>query len=304
MRKKRNSNREIILDCVTKNEPYGISTSDLSSNTGLHRDTIYSLCLELSKENVIYKANKKGKYHLTKQAAQDPLLQYAIFGQNSFREIVKSFPQYMTNRKQTKKDYEDACKEIDRTNEFLKYVKTDDERVLLNFILDCGKLLLYILLRAIEPYETKEDGKIKREKSIIMTRKSIDPTAILNEFVELPIVKKGIARKMSKQALMNNINPALPQERKEEILQSYRITDPLLFSPYEVDQSTFAKLEKLYQENWPYSFKALEYLKESLPRTIHTGIKTSLDKEDIISKIQQIKKNREEKLKRRQSSST
>jgi predicted transcriptional regulator len=304
MRKKRNSNKEIILDCITKNEPTGISTSDLSNSTGLHRDTIHSVCLELTKENIIYKANKKGKYHLTKQAAQDPILQYTIFGQDSFRELLKSFPHYMTNKQQTQKDNEDACKEIDKTNEFLKHVKTDDERVLLNFMLDCGKLLLYILLRAVEPYETKEDGKIKREKSIIMTRKSIDPIVILNEFVELSIVKKGIARKMSKQALMNNINPALSQEIKEEILQSYRTIDPFLFSPYEVDQSTFAKLEKLYKENWPYSFKALEYLKESLPRTIHTGIKTSLDKEDIISKIQQIKKNREEKLKRRQSSST
>jgi hypothetical protein len=160
----------------------------------------------------------------------------------------------MTNRKQTKKDYEDACKEIYRTNAFLKHVKTEDERILLNFILDCGKLLLYILLKAVEPYETKEDGRTKSKNSIIMIKKSIDPTAILNEFVELPIVKKGISRKISKQVLMNNINPALPQERKEEMLRSYRTIDPLLFSPYEVDQSTLAKLEKLYQENWPYSF--------------------------------------------------
>lgn len=261
-------NKQKILGTIAKSEPEGRSTSELVRETGLHRDTVYTISKQLEEEDWIKKTDKYGRYHLTETAVMDPHTASWIFS----AEVMGNFRKWYTPPS--------------RPNKFSSYDdKNSDvvERELYEFGNKISALITYILIQAIRPRDIringsknnqttkkiKLSGKEKTEQARLWVEKTINPFRILFEFCRLPAVKKGLAG-YGEDLLIDKSLSAEAQEKVRDIQKKGRkmnVHDPL-WTDYELDEDTFNKLTTSFANIYPEINTQLEYIRRTLPDKI------------------------------------
>ena len=114
----------------------------------------------------------------------------------------------------------------------------------------------------------------KRRQAELWVQNAINANDILNEFIKLPMVKRGITEpQYMKEIREKNINPALPEKQKKALLARYRFlnTDNPLYSPYEIDEQSFKKLKDTLYEIWPWSIDKFDDIQNRIPEIIKSG---------------------------------
>ena len=259
-------NKEKILECIAKSEPEGRSTSELREETGLHRDTVYNLSKQLEDQEWIKKSGKYGKYRLTEKAFNDPSIGSWIFKSEVMRSIARwSVPADRPNkfcRLDTKihdKEYETEVKLFEFTNKI-------------------GALIAYILLQALRPRDiaingtskkkVKLSGKEKTEQATRWVENTISPARLLFEFSKLRPVADGLA--IHSHPSINKSHPPEAQEKIKEVYDKRRKIDPHnpLWTDYELDEDTFARLTIAFANIYPEINAQLEYIRKTLPDKI------------------------------------
>jgi IclR helix-turn-helix domain len=257
-------NKETILECIAKSEPEGRSTSELSEETELHRDTIYNLSKQLENEGWVKKEGKYGKYHLTEKALDDPSIGSWIFRGEVMRSIARwSVPWAKPNKfssletKAPNKEYE-----------------TEGE--LFDFANKIGALIVYILLHALRPRDVAINGSSKRKVTLSGKEKTeqarrwventISPRWLLFEFCRVPIIAKGLAVWAGDIPISKSI-PTEVQRKVRDIQKRRRKINPQdpIWTQYELDEDTFGSLTRAFANVYPEINALLELIRKSLP---------------------------------------
>jgi hypothetical protein len=264
------SNTNKILEVLHSSEPNGLTTSELREKTGLHRDTISYICSKLIKGGEIIKFGKKGKYHLTTSSAKNPQLQYRTFGMESVRNLSSwlssNFPptedRFIFNLRQKEYVFFECL--------YKKENLSKESETLLYFAIQIGILMTFIMLKAIEPSD-EQDGEIKKNNTMLWINNTIIPNTILSQFMELDVIKKGKMKKRSRVgSITKNITSTTPDFIKEESMS--KLISDFSYSPYEINEKTYLKLEKEFKNIWPFSYFVLENIQEKLSEIIEKGI--------------------------------
>jgi hypothetical protein len=264
------SNTNKILEVLHSSEPNGLTTSELREKTGLHRDTISYICSKLIKGGEIIKFGKKGKYHLTTSSAKNPQLQYRTFGMESVRNLSSwlssNFPptedRFIFNLRQKEYVFFECL--------YKKENLSKESETLLYFAIQIGILMTFIMLKAIEPSD-EQDGEIKKNNTMLWINNTIIPNTILSQFMELDVIKKGKMKKKSRVgSITKNITSTTPDFIKEESMS--KLISDFSYSPYEINEKTYLKLEKEFKNIWPFSYFVLENIQEKLSEIIEKGI--------------------------------
>jgi predicted transcriptional regulator len=239
-------NREKILYCLINTHPEGKSTSELTNDTGLDRDTIHEHCTTLLEQGlVIKKHGKRGKYYLTSKSSHDPGLRAYWFNHRAMQNFW-SMNAHKNNS---------FCK--------LNYANHNDDNLdqesLFVFANNIGAYITYVLLEAVRPdkktllkLKTSEGSKkfvlnnSNDETARKWIEKSINPLSILNEFEKLQCVKRGLRR------LTYTSNPVNPS-----------------FSYHVMNEENFKKLTKAFATTFPHVFEKLETIRKQLRNEIH-----------------------------------
>ena len=234
-------NREKILHCLISAHPEGRSTSELTEDTGLDRDTIHEHCTDLSKQGqVIKKGGKRGKYFLTGKSSADPGLRAYWLNHRAMQNFWRM--------------------KAHKNNSFCKLNGDySDQESLFVFANNIGAYITYVLIEAARPNKriTLNLKKSEGSKKFIVNNsndettrkwieKSINPLSILNEFEKLQCVKRGLRR-------FTNTTDFL---------------DPS-FSIHEMDEENFKILTKAFANTFPYAFEKLENIRKQLKNEIH-----------------------------------
>jgi predicted transcriptional regulator len=239
-------NREKILLYLINAHPEGRSTSELTEDTGLDRDTIHEHCTDLSKQGlVIKKDGKRGKYYLTSKSSDDPGLRAYWFNHRA----IQNFWSINAHKNNS------FCK-LNYANNNGDYL---DQKSLFVFANNIGAYITYILIEAARPnkktslnLKTTEGSKkfIVNNSNDETTRKwiekSINPLSILNEFEKLQCIKRGLRR----------------------FTDATESLDPS-FSIHEMDEENFKKLTKAFTNTFPHAFEKLETIRKQLKNEIH-----------------------------------
>lgn len=129
---------------------------------------------------------------------------------------------------------------------------------------------------------------------------AINANDILNEFIKLPMVKRGIAEpQYMKEIHEENINPSLSDNEKEAVLARHRFlnTDNPIYSPYEMDEQSFKKLKDTLYELWPWSIDKFDGIHSRLPEIIKSGYEQAEFNKGQIPKLKEGEaKTKESKL--------
>jgi hypothetical protein len=246
-------NKEKIMQCLALNHPLGRTTHELSVETGLDRDTIYTHGENLKKRGLVTKEGKFGKYQLTERALNDPSIGSWIFRS----EIMRSIARWAVP--------------ADRPNKFcslapkISYKEYETEAELFCFANKIGALITYILLHALRPRDIainriskkkiRLSGKEKTEQATQWVENTISPARLLFEFSRLRSVKRGLA-------VHGWIHPALKDQYR-----TIDTGDPL-WTAYELDEENFKKLTTAFANIYPEINEQLEYIRKILPDKI------------------------------------
>jgi IclR helix-turn-helix domain len=243
-------NKETILECIAKNEPEGRSTSELSEETGLHRDTIYSLSKQLENEGWVKKGGKYGKYHLTEKALNDPSIGSWIFRGEVMRSIARWSVPWAKPNKFSSLEAKAPNKEYEIEGE------------LFDFANKIGALVVFILLHALRPRDIaingtskkkiKLSGKEKTEQARRWVDNTISPRWLLFEFSKLRIVAEGLA-------VHGSVHQSVKDRRR-----LMKPDDPL-WTQYELDNDAFQRLTSAFANVYPEINALLELIRKSLP---------------------------------------
>ena len=138
-------NKLKIIESVIKSEPHGRSTSELTSETGIHTTTVTRLCKPLVKDRFLMdKEYKHGRYHITERVYADPKLEASLFAGESTRGIFYGFDNYLpqSNEKFALKRFQDSSflenKFWTRLEKILSNNPTKEKITLLNFAMKVG----------------------------------------------------------------------------------------------------------------------------------------------------------------------
>jgi hypothetical protein len=84
----REQNIEKIKYCLS-NSLDGLSTTELSKQTGIHRRMIFGICKELMEDDLVMKGKgKRGKYHLTPKALSTDSFVSFVFGHDAMERLL------------------------------------------------------------------------------------------------------------------------------------------------------------------------------------------------------------------------
>ena len=144
----------------------------------------------------------------------------------------------------------------------------------------------------------------KRRQAELWVQNAINANDILNEFIKLPMVKRGIAepqymKEIHEENIKENINPSLPDNEKEALLARHRFlnTNDPLYSPYEMDAQSFKKLKDTLYEIWPWSIDKFDGIQNRLPEIIKSGYEQAEFNKDQLQKLKEGEaKTKESKL--------
>jgi hypothetical protein len=189
-------NKFKILQCLAAGDADGKSTSTVSREIALHRDTVHSLCRERVAAGLVVKGSGKwGKFRLTEKAIGDPSLLGWAFSRRAFKEILRRGDASSSGCKYSKLDFKDVSKITDR--EF-------ERRLLFNSALLIGAYVLYVFLKSFKPTDIEPPPTInRRQRKIKMTGRH--------------------KHKLSSQWVKNAIQPyaMLTELRKENFIKQY-----------------------------------------------------------------------------------
>jgi hypothetical protein len=168
---------------------------------------------------------------------------------------------------------------------------SEERKLLLEFAMDIGILITYIMMEAVRPrpnkkhvFDIKDSNKMQIEVDLLLGKKkkqaeswvknAIGPIDIFQEFLKLPIVKKGLAVH-TKEYIMRNLNPGLPEKMKKELLAEQRFAVPRdpIWSPHEMDRVNL-KLTSTFYDIWPWTYRRLEDIKNKLPKIVDASYDT------------------------------
>lgn len=241
--KNREPNRLEILRHIASSEPEGASTHKLATELDLHRDTIHTICKTLMNEGLVTKTGKFGNYHVTTRAYQDPELTARIFFNESLRWIRSNTSPIITLKEEKESEIRDTVRErYEREHEtfwnklYQIHPDSPERKILLKFAVDIGMLITDIMVEAVRPRHGKKyinnaskeveidlkPGE-KRRQAELWVQNAINANDILNEFIKLPMVKRGIAKpqymkEIHEENIKENINPLFLKMRKKHFL--------------------------------------------------------------------------------------
>src|SRR5919108_2730970 len=203
-------NKAKILQCLASGDIDGKSTTSITNETGLHRDTVYTLCRQLIATGLVMKGQGRwGKYRLTQKALGDISLVGWIFGKNAFKEIWRKGSEILSDCIYCNNiDLNDASKISDE--EF-------ERRLLFSFTVLIGAYVLFVFLKSFEPSTIEAIAKSKRpfRKSLQKVgsggssnvsgrhkdelvrqwvNNAIQPYMMLTEFRKLRLIRRNLKR--------------------------------------------------------------------------------------------------------------
>ncbi len=285
---KTRGHKKKILKLIKNSGSTGISMPKLCKEMELDRKTIYRLIEELNEEakrnsgEIIVKRKNKGPYVLASQIAKENWTALSmVFGQDATKEILGNplIPYLFANQSlPTSQIISLQEKEQSFFIDFYKNEKinlTDESKFLFDFALRIGKLIIFVMLKAVKPYKEQIDGKEKEKRSLIQVKHSINPISILFQFIGQDIIKNGKMNKRSAiKRSIQNMNSKISYNYKKELLDK-SISDEL-FSHFEVNEKAYQSLENGFKEIWPYTFMVLEDMSQPqrLSRIVEEGIRS------------------------------
>lgn len=297
-----------ILEQIEKSGDAGIATSELETALRLDRDTIYTHTEYFRKKGVISKLYNKDRYRMIKYAAKDFDKQSQLFGMEGIREIMNDFPSMFGNRA-SPLPYLTSLAERERSlfeNVDNKELKNETS-FLLDFAMKSGVLITFSMLKAIELLADKGNEKESENMCKTWLKNSINPGNLLFQFMLNDIIR------YSKPRMKYILNKQSERSGQQEDDSSSRTASndssrsDNFHSPYVVDEKTYKILKESFKEIWPYSYICLESIMQKLYAKSEDSLRTLNNEDRLLTKekLEQIKKNSEEKLsKRRQSNST
>ncbi len=148
-------NKAKILQCLASGDVDGKSTTSITTETGLHRDTVHTLSKQLIAAGLVVKGQGRwGKYHLTKKALGDISLVGWSFGKSAFKEIWRKGSEILSDCKYCNNiDLNDAPKISDE--EF-------ERRLLFSFTVLIGAYVTFVFLKSFEPSTIEAIANIKK----------------------------------------------------------------------------------------------------------------------------------------------
>jgi hypothetical protein len=200
-------NKEKILQCLASGDIDGKSTTSIANETGLHRDTVYTLSRQLIATGLLMKGQGRwGKYRLTKKALGDVSLLGWIFGRSAFKEILKKGSKILSNCQ--------YCKNADLKDEAKISDEEFERRLLFSFTILIGAYVMFVFLKSFEPsaieaiagkkrpFRTslqKEgssniSGRHKDELVRQWVNNAIQPYMMLTEFRKLRLICRNLKR--------------------------------------------------------------------------------------------------------------
>ncbi len=289
-------NKLKILESIARSEPAGRHTMDISSDTKLSRITVFRLCKQLEDDIYISRKNKQSEYHITKKVYGYPELTAFSFGIKALKTICHDIPRARERVITSNPDY--------NTLEAKR-----DQKVLHDFALRLGVIIEYIIIQALRPKKAfpnreKEglvdldlnpiivNGKQKNDIARNWVENAIKPASILDEFCRLWVVKRGLAVFADKGGAESyRSDRPLPLEIQNQLIAERRkvrkmnVHDPL-WSPYEMDEQNFKKLNSAFANAFPDPYEKLERLREDLPAEIESGLEMAREEKERISQLE------------------
>jgi hypothetical protein len=263
-KKEREENENKILYEIAKSGPEGINQKDLARKTELNEETIRLHAIDLMEKGLITKKGKQGNYKLTSFAAKDFRIQSMVFGYEAVKEIMNSFTHFMSSN-YSKRYEEDALKEIEIRNRICNNVNSK-EKALLEFAMDMGALITYVMLKAME-HSKEQDKNNYLDNSLTWLKQSINPIVMLKYF-------EKIAKEMIKKHYLEsdqNVNYLSQSNKNENKNKSNNLDNNSLYSLNKIDKNSYNIMEKAFREIWPYTFDALEDIQLRIPKIAEDG---------------------------------
>lgn len=201
-------NKLKILQCLANGDVDGKSTMNITTETGLHRDTVHTLSKQLIAAGLVVKGKGRwGKYRLTQKALGDISLVAWSFGKSAFKEIWRRGSEILSDCKYCNNiDLNDAPKISDE--EF-------ERRLLFSFTVLIGVYITFVFLKSFEPSTIEAIAKSKkpfrtslqkvggssniggRHKDELVRKwvnNAIQPYRMLTEFRKLRLIRRNLKR--------------------------------------------------------------------------------------------------------------
>ena len=203
-------NKIRILQCLASGDVDGKSTMNITTESGLHRDTVHTLSKQLIAAGLVVKGQGRwGKYRLTEKALGNISLVGWSFGKSAFKEIWRRGSEILSDCKYCNNiDLKDAPKISDE--EF-------ERRLLFSFTVLIGAYVMFVFLKSFEPstIEAIANSKKKpfrtslqkvggsnsnisgRQKDELVRQwvnNAIQPYMMLTEFRKLRLIRRNLKR--------------------------------------------------------------------------------------------------------------
>ena len=199
-------NRLRILQCLASGDVDGKSTMSITTETGLHRDTVHTLSKQLIAAGLVMKGQGRwGKYRLTQKALGDISLVGWSFGKSAFKEFWRKGSEILSDCKYCNNiDLNDAPKISDE--EF-------ERRLLFSFTVLIGAYVMFVFLKSFEPSTIEAianskrpfrkslqkvvgssniSGRHKDELVRQWVNNAIQPYLMLTEFRKLRLIRRNL----------------------------------------------------------------------------------------------------------------
>jgi hypothetical protein len=294
-------NKRRILECVGSDIINGISTGRLVRETGLSRDTIYDLGLELIEEGLTTKHGKQGNYVLTSRVVysdhrflarkfseeimwmvmHDPAFRFQYFCvDNKFgSDRLAKRKNHLINQNYTFfHDNPDAKSEMDAI-------------LIYEFANRIGAIVTYLIINAFQFYSKATINVGKRKIPIVGSidklildwlDAALRPYMLLNEFHKFigrertSIFGEEILRRTKEPELVPPPSPKIINNPKSKSRELRR------WSFYQTQESEYKRLNKAFAAVYPDFFKHAEGIRKKLPKEIEKRLTLAEKKWNII----------------------
>jgi hypothetical protein len=200
-------NKLKILQCLASGDVDGKSTMSITTETGLHRDTVHTLSKQLIAAGLVMKGHGRwGKYRLTQKTLGDISLVGWIFGKNAFKEIWRKGSEILSDCK--------YCNNIDLNDAPKMSDEEFERRLLFSFTVLIGAYVMFVFLKSFEPSTIEAIANIKksfrtslqkagssnisgRHKDELVRQwvnDAIQPYMMLTEFRKLKLIRRNLKR--------------------------------------------------------------------------------------------------------------
>lgn len=270
-----------ILRSIAKNEPEGRHTTQIKSDTGLHRATVSRLCGVLEKDDWISRRNKQSEYHLGKKAYGYPELYLYLFYKETVGKILSWQDWICESNKFCNNEF---CKQISLHP---KFCDNKLHRAILNGVMDFDSLKnadKKAVREHFDSFKGQWNGLVlfefaNRIGAIIvytmieaLRKKKFNK---INEIMEIDIPLKGKKKEEMTLKWMDyaatNLQYLLDNFAKfwnfgrENIKSSHR-NEP--GSLYEINEEDFGRLSGSYKSVYPRIYDEFENIKKRIPEDI------------------------------------